>query len=269
MEVTVNSAYELEYPSWSSFRRGFVAIVHDRVYSAHIRGLLVGYLAMGNRSYHQAANDTNKVRNFAEVSLLEVHPDHRRRGTATILMEMACRDYIDQNLMLECVWDDSLFSFYTGLGFCALSKNEGMETLIFMKLVDDGENDPPTVLFGLQQANTLEVDAENTMYAGCVWSTAKKRFIRPERSHEEEIRDVKNDGWEIFSVNEQTPELQRLAISNAPCAMQYITSPTPEARLILLEKKWSYADLIEPLTADEEVIFERQRRGGAQERFAQ
>jgi GNAT superfamily N-acetyltransferase len=221
--IIKSSKYTFDCLVWSSFCDGekFICKHPKIVYAAYYDEKLVGFLVL-KKSYYQA---NEPIAIFIELIQLEVHPNHRRRGIGTELVERMFEDYPNNNFYLECGGNEDVYSFYAKMGFFYFFKDEESGTCHFIKLIDP--LDKVMQQFYKQQCFYPE---ENLDYIGCVWSTSKARFINHERNRQEEIDAIKVNSRQIYSVREQTLELQKLAIKDNPYNISLIKDLAPEIR---------------------------------------
>jgi len=240
-----------KYPPWSGFEHGtFGGSKLKPIYYAMDEGKLMGYLIV-SEAYYQF--DTIPV--FMEIDRLEVHPDYRRRGIATTLMNRLFQDYQENNFWLEPYDEPAILAFYAQMGFCLLFEDRGTESIYLTKLAEKPGNDLRTIVEEFNDHPAFEPSFD-TDFAGCVWSSKEMRFVNYDRTtYQEEIEAVKKDPWQIRSVKHQTLELQRLAITGEPWTLQYIPKPAPEIRTQVIIADFSIAeDMLDPLTEDEKAL---------------
>jgi hypothetical protein len=177
---------------------------------------------------------------FIELVQLEVHPEYRRRGIGTRLVQALFKDCPQNNFYLECGIDQTLYTFYAKLGFSYFFKNMGNVGYHFIKLINPLDH-------VMQYFHEMDVfyPEDNTDYAGCIWSDQEKRFINTRRTEEEEIAVVEKEPWQIYSVRKQTLQLQRIVVENDPSYVTLIDNPLPEIRKMVLMKNPTLADELE------------------------
>jgi GNAT superfamily N-acetyltransferase len=170
MKILKLSSYTFDCPTWSAFTRAktFLCAKPQAIYATFKDREVQGFLTV-KKSYYQG---DGSIAPFMEIVQLEVHPDYRRKGIGSKLMQRLFADCAGYNFYLECGGDQSLHTFYAKLGFCYFFKNEGIGVLHFMKLIDPLDQ----VMHCFHQQEVFYPE-DNTDYAGCVWSAQEKRFI--------------------------------------------------------------------------------------------
>ncbi len=186
-------------------------------------GKLLGYLIVSEASYYEF--DTIPV--FMVIDRLEVHPDYRRMGIATTLMNRMFQDYQEKNFLVKPYNESAVLAFYAQMGFCLLYDDGGSGGFCLTKLAKGF--DLRSIVLEFNDHPYFE-PAFDTDFSGCVWSLEEMRFVNYDRTIQEEIEAVKKDPIQIRSVKCQTLELQRLAVTEDPWIILYILKPLPEIR---------------------------------------
>ncbi len=161
-----------------------------------------------------------------EICFLEVHPDYRRQGIATSLINLVFTDYPKHGFVLDST--NGALPFYAKTGFKLLYQDMGDERYTLIK----SEIDFNLVI------NELEVHPEfehvnDVSRVGCIWDSDEARFVNENRTYKKEIQEVIEDYYVIRSVKKQTEELQILSIKTNSEAFYYITTLCSEARKIV------------------------------------
>jgi GNAT superfamily N-acetyltransferase len=217
--ITRSPARTWTLPEWTTFEG--TDEKYGDVYQAVLGSRLLAYaiFEVDDRGFQESDC-------VVKLVWFETHPAFEGEGIGSYLLQKALSNYPNSNIILESIIDEAVYGFYCKNGFVAFARDGGTEQMMLIRPAPNKDSDLALLFSNFYQSD----ECEETWYdflAGCVWDRNEKRWIRPNRDYEAEKAAVVEEPWEIETVQEQTSELQRIALEREPGVIWKIKEPDP------------------------------------------
>ncbi len=167
----------------------------------------------------------------------------------------------DKNFYVTSTSTPGTEAFYSEMGFCLLWFDGGRELNSLIRIANKPGNDLSIIADRLENDNYMVIEDSNMFdNCGAVWNVKEQRFVKIDRTYEQELKDVEKDPWEIQTVMKQTTELQMIVALSYPGALFYVKDIHSSVRIPALKTDWSSCGAFEEeLSSEEELVYEEGR----------